>query len=143
MKQKMSWFVLALALFTGCVDKKVCVAPQVRMNEKKVRVFPHVILIESAEELIWGRVQDTLSMVPVFDNGHHTIEIKNPKPESLHVGDIVSYLKKDLRIIHRIARIGWDEKGWFATAKGDNLAENDLEKIRPEQIIGVVIAIVY
>lgn len=143
MKPKIWGIAGALVLLMGCTQRPIRMAPQARMDEKKVRVFPHVILIESSDELIWGKVLDSRSMIPVFDMGHHTIEIKNPQPERLKVGDIISYWRYNLRIIHRIVEIGRDDKGWFAIAQGDNQAESDLEKIRPEQIIGVVIAIVF
>ncbi|MBN2346062.1 MAG: hypothetical protein JXO51_06695, partial [Candidatus Aminicenantes bacterium] len=59
------------------------------------------------------------------------------------VGDIISFQKGDLRFVHRIVRIGSDEEGWFAVTRGDHADRADPERVRPEHIIGVVVAIVY
>jgi hypothetical protein len=135
---------MTVVLAAGCgVRKQIKMAPQARLDENKVRVFPHVILIESSEELIWGKLRDSRSMVPVMDKEHHTIEFKNPKPESLKVGDIISFWKYNMRIIHRIVEIAEDKEGWYAITRGDNAENVDAGKIRPGQIIGVVVAIFY
>ena len=46
-------------------------------------------------------------------------------------------------IIHRVIETGYDEQGWFAVTKGDNLKEKDPEKVRFNQIVGLVVGVLY
>jgi uncharacterized protein (UPF0248 family) len=46
-------------------------------------------------------------------------------------------------IIHRVVKIGQDSEGWYAILKGDNLSQEDPEKVRFDQVQRVVVAIIY
>lgn len=90
----------------------------------------------------WSTFTDTNSMDPVFDIEANTVRIKVPA-DSLEVGDIVSYTKGDVIIIHRIVHKDVDEKGLYFILKGDNNPTSDPGKVRPDQILGKVVAIFY
>lgn len=87
---------------------------------------------------------DTNSMDPVLDESAHGIEIR-PVQGELRAGDIISYHSKlaNVIVVHRIMFIGEDEGGTYYTTKGDNNKGQDPERIRFEDIEGVVVALIY
>lgn len=119
-------------------------SPYNHIPEKQITVLKDKIILD-IENAHWAKFTDTNSMDPVFDIEANTIEIKPIIPEDLHIGDIVSYhsnINNDI-IIHRIINISSDNNGWYATFKGDNNIFSDPEKVRFEQINGLVVAIIY
>jgi hypothetical protein len=97
------------------------------------------------ENVQWASFTDTNSMDPVFDAGSNALEIVPKSSEDVHEGDIVSYKSTliDGAIIHRVIETGEDEDGWYARMQGDNLDQEDPEKVRFDQIQRVVVAIIY
>jgi len=90
------------------------------------------------EELLWGGLEDTNSMLPTMDYGHDLILIKCPC--EIKTGDIVGYTKKNdsgNAVIHRVIKI----KGNDIKTKGDNNLWG--EWILREQISFKVIGILY
>ncbi len=119
-------------------------SPQDWVKEEDISVLNNRVIIK-VDNPEWARFTNTNSMDPVIDEGSHAIEIVPKIPEDISVGDIVSY-KSNLvegTIIHRVVKIGYDTKGWYAIFKGDNNNSNDPEKVRFDQIKRVVIAIIY
>lgn len=116
-------------------------SPHDRIDEKNIQIFPDkiVIYIENATLVSYT---DTNSMDPTLDKEANGIEIKPLSPEDVHVGDIISFRKGNEIISHRVIKIGEDEKGWYCETKGDNSIFSD-GKIRFEQIVGIVVAIIY
>ena len=91
----------------------------------------------------WATITNTNSMDPVFDAEANTIRIKIPF-EQLSVGDIITYQHPTQgKIIHRIVHIDQDELGAYLVLKGDNNPTNDPIKVRPEMVLGKIIAIIY
>ena len=84
-------------------------------------------------------------MDPVFDAENHVIKIIPSKETDLEVGDIVSFKSNRVNgnIIHRIIEKRFDENGLYFVTKGDNNNNVDSEKVRFEQITGVVVGILY
>ena len=119
-------------------------APADHISEDKIHVYKDRIVIE-IEDAAWARFTDTDSMLPVIDVGANSIEITPQSPEQVHVGDIISYKSKFANgvIIHRVTEIGQDKEGWFCRVKGDSLEKEDPGKIRFEQIVGIVVGIIY
>ncbi|MEM4358203.1 MAG: signal peptidase I [Candidatus Pacearchaeota archaeon] len=118
-------------------------SPADRINESSIHIYEDKVVIVIPNSFL-VRFAATKSMDPVLDVEANAIEIKPEKPSDLQVGDIISYrsVSGDV-IIHRIVKIGDDEKGWYAITKGDNNEYADIEKVRFEQIRGVVIALIY
>jgi hypothetical protein len=83
---------------------------------------------------------NTSSMNPTLDEFTHGIEIK-PIKENLRVGDIIAYNPDGSNdtIVHRIVGI---ENGEYIL-RGDNSAANDPQKVRFDQIEGVVVGLIY
>jgi hypothetical protein len=116
--------------------------PANHITEDQIHVYEDRIEI-SASRLEWGRIEDTNSMDPLFDEGANTLEVRPQTTEDLSVGDIVTYHLGESHIIHRIIEIGEDSQGWYCIAKGDNLQYPDPEKVRFEQIERLLIGIIY
>jgi len=119
-------------------------SPCNRVKESQIFVTNDRIVIDF-QNAEWATFTDTNSMDPIIDAEANALEYAPKSPEEICVGDIASYHTKlsEGVVIHRIVEIGFDEKGWYATFKGDNLAYKDPERVRFEQIERVVIGIIY
>lgn len=134
--------LIRLGLLTSLLFDKP--SPSDWVNEKQILIYPDkvVILVEGASISTYA---PTKSMDPVLDETVNGISIKPTSPEQLKEGDIISfypYEGSEYLIVHRIIKIGKDEKGWFAITKGDNSFQED-GKVRFEQIKYVLIALIY
>ena len=81
------------------------------------------------------------SMVPYFTRGYVVIVKKLNKDEikKLQVGDILEYQLDKSMILHRIKEIETDSEGnMLFTTKGDNNDFPDVEKVKEEQIVGII-----
>jgi len=93
----------------------------------------------------WARFTDTNSMDPVLDSNTHAIEQMIESPDQISTGDIVSYVHPLIQdtVIHRVTETGFDEDGWYAIEKGDNISDQDPGKVRAGQLQRVVTALIY
>lgn len=119
-------------------------SPHDWIKEDQILVYDDmvVIKIKNAE---WASFTDTNSMDPVLDYKTNAIQLVPQSAEEIHVGDIVSYrsgITNDI-IVHRVVETGYDSKGWYMFAKGDNNDDKDPGKIRFSQLDRVVVAVVY
>jgi len=129
-------------------------SPSDTLTEDQIRVYRDGVevsldgldeeweLFLDLDDPTWSTFTDTNSMDPVFDQGANTVRIKVP-PETLQEGDIISYRRGDSIIIHRIVHKDVDEQGLYFVLKGDNNPASDPGKVRPGQILGKVVAILY
>ncbi len=113
------------------------------IKEGAIKISKDGVYIDIAN-VSYARFADTNSMDPVLDASANSLEI-NPEVDLLQVGDIVSYRSNELNglIIHRIIDIKEDSAGKYYILKGDNNNALDPEKVRFDQIQGVVIGILY
>jgi hypothetical protein len=129
-------------LFTNTAPEKH--SPCDRVKEDQIFVSSERIVIEfkNAE---WATFTDSNSMDPVLDVGANALEYVPNSSDEICLGDIVSYHSQYAEgvIIHRVVEIGYDELGWYAILKGDNLQYSDPEKVRFDKIERVVIGIIY
>lgn len=131
--------VLALTGFTA-ID--AVPTPADRIGEQQLKITSSDVTIKLSNAVI-GRIEATGSMLPTLNQDSTALMIPPKSDNDIREGDIVVYESEDGLIVHRILRVSKDEKGWFATAKGDNAPEADKEKIRREQIRYIVIGILY
>lgn len=119
-------------------------SPADRIQESQIHVYNNKVTID-IKDPEWASFTDTNSMDPVLDSSANAIEIVPKNPEEINIGDIVSYESSyaDGTIIHRVVKKGYDNDGWYAIMKGDNVPTSDPGKIRFSQIKRVVVAIVY
>jgi len=120
------------------------ISPSDHIKEDQIHVYEDYIVID-IKNASWSSFADTKSMDPVIDSGANGIEIKPKTTDDIKVGDIISYKAKftDGLVVHRVIKTGFDEYGWYAIVKGDNNNIEDPEKVRFEQINGVLVAIIY
>ncbi|MEK6886201.1 MAG: signal peptidase I [Nanoarchaeota archaeon] len=118
-------------------------SPGDHINEKQIKVYNDKIELD-IQNAIWSRFTDTNSMDPFLDSGSNGIEVIPNDISEIKVGDIVSYASKDGGIvIHRVIEINSDENGTYFIIKGDNNPIPDNEKVRFNQIKGILVGIIY
>lgn len=111
------------------------------VKENNIQVFNDKIVIY-VDNAILSRYAGTGSMLPTFGDSANGIRIIPNSAEEIKIGDIVSFERNNLMVVHRVVEKGTDENGtWFVT-KGDNNSESD-EKIYFENIKYVTIGIIY
>jgi len=121
-------------------------SPADRLTVNDVHVTNTRVTIDSVP----GRVYETAiftntnSMDPLIDDGSQAIQIVPKTPEEIKVGDIISYDSGSHgTIIHRVIQISKDDKGWYATVKGDNNPSPDPIKVRFTMIRRVLVGVLY
>ncbi|MBW2979151.1 signal peptidase I [Candidatus Woesearchaeota archaeon] len=119
-------------------------SPSDWIKPEQIHVFQDKVVID-VENPSWAMFTDTNSMDPVFDAEANTIEITPKDPTQIKIGDIISYKSElcDCIVVHRVIGKGVDEKGFYFIVKGDNNPVKDPEKVRFEQIVGVVVGVIY
>lgn len=131
---------LSLSLFTP----KEVNSPFNHIKQDQIHVYEDRIVID-IQGASWAEFTDTNSMDPVIDADANSIEITPVSTADIHVGDIISYKPENFNgyLIHRVIDINEDNDGWYAIVKGDNLKNPDPEKVRFEQISGVLVGVIY
>lgn len=126
------------------VIKSERISPFDHISQDNIFVYDDKVVI-NIDNPAWAQFTDTNSMDPVIDIGSNSIEIKPRTPEDVHIGDIVSYKSKLIEgvIIHRVVAINEDAEGFYYTLKGDNNLISDPEKVRFDQVEGVVVGVIY
>ena len=110
------------------------------IEKEDIKAYDSRVILKIPNAKIAG-FTDTNSMDPVIDENANSIEIM--PSENLKVGDIISYNFGGRKVIHRIVNISEDKEGMYYVVKGDNNLRVDKEKVRFEQISGVVVGILY
>lgn len=130
-------------------------SPSDTVTEEQIRVYRDGVELSLADQdedwrvyldvknPSWSTFTNTNSMDPLIDVGTNTIRLK-VACDDLEVGDIVSYQHPSQGIIiHRIVHKDQDEEGTYFVLKGDNNPASDPGKVRCDQVLGKVIAIIY
>lgn len=118
--------------------------PGVRIDQSQIKVYRDQVYI-GIKNAQWAQLADTNSMLPTFDKNHHLLHATVQTREDLQVGDIISFRVegRENNVVHRIVKIDYDEIGWYAKTKGDNLKYEDPMKVRFSMIDRVVVGILY
>ena len=119
-------------------------SPADRLQDSGINVFANSVRID-IKNAKWRKIIDSNSMDPLIDEGTTTIEIKPKNEDEIKVGDIIAYDMGgfDYAFVHRVVDIGNDENGVYLITKGDNYYKEDSEKVRFEDIEGIVVGILY
>lgn len=134
-------FSLGFAPFLSSPER---LSPSDHVSERQIRVYDDRVVIDVAG-VSWASFTDTNSMDPFFDETANSLEIRPGSVDDVNPGDIISYrssLVKGL-IVHRVISKGMDSDGVYYIVKGDNNPVPDPEKVRFDQIHGVMIGIIY
>jgi len=100
----------------------------------------------NTSSFIISNCKNTGSMYPTIGDNTSIILDTSINLRDTQPGDIISFSSNDKQILHRIISLNTDSKGLYAITKGDNNDVTDFKahgKIRPEQVRGVLIAIIY
>ncbi len=120
-------------------------SPSDRIKEEQIKAYEDKVEINFDRKIRFVKFVDTNSMDPVLDSDTNAVEVFPNSPNEVKRGDIVSYKssRSVYPVIHRVVQTSMDNDGWYAIVKGDNNPEEDPEKVRFEQINGVVVALFY
>lgn len=140
--------VCVILLSSGCIEEEYTPsAPQDWVDAIEID-DNRISFTREFGELQILKVTETHSMIPTMDSNHHVICDSNVLIEDLKIGDIILFNLSEERFGydragHRIVEISNDINGWFAITKGDNNEYRDSQKVRSEEFICVVVAVIY
>lgn len=134
------FLLIALSFFLGySIDKSVDYAPSLQINKNQLYEQSFVDFL-SMNKLSISDVTGTGSMKPCISRTSIIIYRNDFTEDNLKIGDIV--YDTFHKVLHRIVKIGQDEKGKYYIVQGDNNEIYD-GKIRFSDIKGVVVGIIY
>jgi|SRR3989344_1434535 len=116
-------------------------APHDIIKDNEIEVLDDRVIIHLSKPSV-SKYAPTGSMIPVFDNGANGIRIKPNSIEDIEVGDIISFRKENILIVHRVIEKGKDEKGDYFITKGDNTNITD-GKIRFEDVEYITVGVIW
>lgn len=111
------------------------------LNESNIFVYDDYIVLKISGATI-SSYAPTGSMSPLINSKANGIRIVPENPESINVGDIISFERDERLIVHRIIEKGEDERGIYYVTRGDNSTFSD-GKIRFEEIRYVTIGVLW
>jgi len=117
-------------------------SPSNWVQENQILVSHNQVTL-NIKNSIWAKFTNTNSMDPLIDEDSNAIEILPNSAEEINVGDVISYQTAYGVIIHRVIEKSEDQEGIYYIMKGDNSPFKDLQKVRFEDVKGVVVAIIY
>jgi len=117
------------------------IAPSDWITEDNITVFDNMVVIKVKDASITSYAP-TGSMRPLLDSDSNGIRIVPEDENQIHVGDIVSFERDNILVVHRIIEKGEDEQGTYFIAQGDNTSIED-GKIRFKDIKYVTIGVLW
>ncbi len=116
-------------------------APSDFIEEDKIEVYQDKVII-MIEDASLSSYASTGSMIPIFDTGANGIRIVPKSPDEIEIGDIITFEKDSLLIVHRVIEKSTDNEGIYFITRGDNNFYTD-GKIRFADIKYKTIGILY
>jgi signal peptidase I len=116
-------------------------SPSDTIKEHQIKVYNDKVVIDIEAE--WAKIANTKSMDPILDEGTYVLQIIPQNENEINIGDIITYVLDDMRIIHRVIGINFDEEGKYFILKGDNNKEPDPVKVRFNMIDRKLVGILY
>ena len=133
----------ASKLNTSLNFEVVEVDPFRQISKDDIKVYTDRVVIY-VNKAFTASFTDSKSMYPLISENVLALEIRPENKTALKAGDIIGYESKafNTSIIHRIIEISEDEYGWYAVTKGDNNPTPDPDRVRFEDIQGVLVGII-
>lgn len=118
--------------------------PKDRVMEDQIRVSRNKVVID-IDNIYWGYMLDSNSMDPLLDEGTTVLTVKPSGPNDISIGDLLVYKANlsEYNIVHRVINISADDEGIFFITKGDNNPYDDPFRIRFNDVVAIVIGIIY
>lgn len=138
-------YELPATIYEGLTGKAIeRPSPADHLPEEKIAVYNDKVVLD-LQHAIFAKFTDTNSMDPIIDAGANALEITPKSPDQVKEGDIIAYknCRGEGTIIHRVLKKNKDQLGPYWIAKGDNNPRADPCKIRFDDIVGMVVAIIY
>ncbi|MDD3993611.1 MAG: hypothetical protein PHX15_00225 [Candidatus Nanoarchaeia archaeon] len=123
------------------LNGNVALSPSNWLNKENIMVYNDKIVIY-VDNASLSSYQPTGSMRPLLDSGANGIRIKPKSVQEINNGDIISFRKNGMLIVHRVVDKGVDSEGIYFITKGDNNNYSD-GKVRFEDIEYITIGILY
>ncbi len=120
---------------------KAVSSPSNFIEKDRILVYPEKVIINIAGATL-SSYENTGSMEPTLDSNSNGIRVKPESAQEIEIGDIVSFRKNGILIVHRVIEKGIDSQGVYFVTKGDNNNFKD-GKIRFSEIEYLTIGIVY
>ncbi len=111
------------------------------ISEKDIFVDGSKVTIEVGNPVL-NRYENSDSMLPFLDEKSTGVGFKPHSEEQVNVGDIISFWREGILVVHRVIEKGMDDYGTYFITKGDNNGVDD-GKVRLEEIDSVLVAIIY
>ena len=111
------------------------------IEEDSIEAYSDRVVIHIDDPII-TRYTDSGSMEPFLSKTANGVEIKPRSENEINIGDVITFEKDGLLIVHRVIEKGKDEKGTYFVTRGDNNNIDD-GKIRFEEIESVLVGILY
>lgn len=118
------------------------IAPDTHVPISDILVSRDNVII-TIPDIQQGIIAASASMEPYLDENDVVLERKPQSPAEIHEEDIIIFRSGDERIIHRVTEIGHDDQGWYARTKGDNNIRPDPGKVRFDDVLGLVVGVIY
>lgn len=119
-------------------------SPGNRILDEQILVYNSMVVLNvSGAE--WAKYDNTNSMDPLLDETANGLEVKPETEKDITVGDVIVYEPTWTHglLAHRVISIEEDEQGVYYAVKGDNSEVADPEKVRFNQISGVLVGVLY
>jgi len=116
-------------------------APSDFLSREDITVYQDKVVINISGATI-SSYADTGSMSPVLNHNSNGIRVRPQSEKDIEIGDIVSFMKNNILIVHRVIEKGEDSEGIYFLTKGDNNNFHD-GKIRFDDIEYLTIGILY
>ena len=123
----------------GFTDNKT--QPGNWLNEKDIKIYEDKVVIY-VDNAMLSRYGNTGSMIPTLGEYTTGIKIKPENSEQINIGDIITYEKDNMLIVHRVVDKGEDSKGVYFVTKGDNNSETD-GKVYFKDVRYVTLGLIY
>ena len=119
------------------------ISPGDHIKEDQIKVYNDKIELD-VQNAVWSKFVNTNSMDPFLDENSNGIEVAPKSADDIKIGDVISYESRTGGIIiHRVVNIDEDNNGTFYTMKGDNNPLQDPERVRFNQVKGILVGILY
>lgn len=118
--------------------------PKDRVRDEQIRVYYHSVTLD-IQGVQQTYLLDSNSMDPLLDQGTTVLSVKPKSVDDISIGDIVIFKAENSQvpIVHRVVSMEADSEGAFFITKGDNNPEEDPYMVRFNDLIAVVIGILY
>jgi len=155
MKQKYFWMLIVFLLIIIIGLVIVCVSKEISdMWVKEDIKSPETIsplmfnltedyLTINLDNITFFNITSGVSMFPAIH--HNSILLyRLLGNNSIYIGDVIRYkYKKDVFVHHRVIDVREDNEGIYYITKGDNIPNNDIIRVRRENITHKLIGILY